>query len=76
MSSDVYSIFTLQDMHFLIPFPDEDFPPEKKPKNISRDYNRFHPGWSPNSAYNSGYSFTDINIGEFYTQSMAISNIN
>lgn len=29
VSSDVYSIFTLQDMHFLIPFPDEDFPPEK-----------------------------------------------
>lgn len=52
------------------------FPPEKKTKNISRDYNRFHPGWSPNSAYNSGYSFTDINIGEFYTQSMAILNIN
>lgn len=30
MSSDVYSISTVQDMQLLIPFPDEDFPPEKK----------------------------------------------
>lgn len=46
--------------------------PQKRKYNISRDYNRLHPGWSPNSAYNSAYSFADNNIGEFCTQYMAI----
>lgn len=40
--------------------------------NRNRDYNRLQPGWSLNSAYNSGYNFIDISIGTFNTQCMAI----
>lgn len=36
LCSDVYSIFTLQDTQFLIPFPDEDFAPEKKIQHKQR----------------------------------------
>lgn len=40
--------------------------------NMNKDYNRLHSGWSPNSAYNFGYSVTDVNTGAHNRQHMAI----
>lgn len=52
-------------------FPRQRFSPRKE-NNTGRDYNWLHPGWSPNSADDSGCSFTDINTGEFCSQYVAI----